>query len=72
MGHSVRVRVPEADRDKMNNRNIIAIIISLETESLKKLSTKPCTLNQLYFRNKFSVCKKKFILIYKVSKVGMA
>lgn len=42
---SVRMKIPEVDRAKADSRNIIAIIISVENESLYKLGTKYNILN---------------------------
>jgi len=66
IGQSVRIRVPEVDRAKADSRNIIAVIISVENESLYKLGAKHGILNQLYSRNEFTICKEKFISINEV------
>ncbi|XP_022909346.2 uncharacterized protein [Onthophagus taurus] len=66
IGQSVRIKVPEIDRAKADSRNIIAVIISVEKDSFYKLGTKYDTLNQLYSRNEFTICKEKFISINEV------
>ncbi|XP_045511256.1 KRAB-A domain-containing protein 2-like [Colias croceus] len=60
-GDNVVVKIPDVDRAKADDRNIMAVIISQETEGMYKLGTKHGILNQLYTRNQFTVCKETFI-----------
>nr|XP_022904893.1 uncharacterized protein LOC111416991 [Onthophagus taurus] len=62
-GDNVVVKIPDVDRAKADDRNIMAVIISQETEGMYKLGTKHGILNQLYARNQFTVCKETFITI---------
>ncbi|CAG5053753.1 unnamed protein product [Parnassius apollo] len=62
-GDNVVVKIPDVDRVKADDRNIIAVIISQETEGMYKLGTKHGILNQLYAKNQFTVCKETFITV---------
>ncbi|CAG5004981.1 unnamed protein product [Parnassius apollo] len=62
-GDNVVVKIPDVDRAKADDRNIMVVIISLETEGMYKLGTKHGILNQLYARNQFTVCKETFVTV---------
>ncbi|CAG4952726.1 unnamed protein product [Parnassius apollo] len=62
-GDNVVVKIPDVDRAKADDRNIMAVIISQETEGMYKLGIKHGNLNQLYARNQFNVCKETFITV---------
>lgn len=55
VGETVRIRIPELDRGKVDSGNI--------TANIYKLGTKHIILNQLYTGNNFAVCKENFISV---------
>ncbi|XP_025202918.1 uncharacterized protein LOC112600005 [Melanaphis sacchari] len=60
VGDTVRVRVPDIDRGRMDYQNILAVIMDVDND-LYKLGTKYRIISQLYTRNQFAVCKEKLI-----------
>ncbi|XP_028147627.2 uncharacterized protein LOC114341037 [Diabrotica virgifera virgifera] len=66
LGNTVRIRVPDVDRARSDQRNLLAIVTEITEKKLYKLGTKYGILNQLYSRNQFTVCKEKFISIEEI------
>ncbi|XP_050518938.1 uncharacterized protein LOC126893041 [Diabrotica virgifera virgifera] len=62
----VRIRVPDVDRARSDQRNLLATVTEITEKKLYKLGTKYGILNQLYSRNQFTVCKEKFISIEEI------
>jgi hypothetical protein len=67
IGDSVRMSIPEVDRNKGDPRNIIFVIINIDKNKNYKLGNKNGTLTQLYSRNEFTVCPKPLINVEDVS-----
>ncbi|XP_028128149.2 uncharacterized protein LOC114324478 [Diabrotica virgifera virgifera] len=66
LGNTVRIRVPDVDRARSDQRNLLAIVTEITEKKLYKLGPKYGILNQLYSRNQFTVCKEKFISIEEI------
>lgn len=66
VGDNVVVKIPDVDRAKANDRNIIAVTMAVEKERMYWLCTKHGILKQIYARNLFKHCKEKFISASKV------
>lgn len=60
VGDTVRVRVPDIDRARMDYQNILTIVMDVDNE-FYKLGTKYGIISRLYTRNQFAVCKEKLI-----------
>jgi hypothetical protein len=60
VGDTVRVRVPNIDRGRMDYQNILAVVMDVDND-FYKLGTKYGIISQLYTRNQFAVCKEKLI-----------
>ncbi|XP_050056267.1 uncharacterized protein LOC126549911 [Aphis gossypii] len=60
VGDTVRVRVSDIDRGRMDYQNILAVIMDVDND-FYKLGTKYGFISQLYTRNQFAVCKAKLI-----------
>ncbi|XP_060836281.1 KRAB-A domain-containing protein 2-like [Rhopalosiphum padi] len=60
VGDTVRVRVPDIDRGRMDYQNILAVVMDVDND-FYKLGTKYGIISQLYTRNQFAVCKEKLI-----------
>ncbi|XP_060861855.1 uncharacterized protein LOC132938880 [Metopolophium dirhodum] len=60
VGDTVRVRIPDIDRGRMDYQNILAVVIVVDND-FYKLGTKYGIISQLYTRNQFAVCKEKLI-----------
>ncbi|KAL4100845.1 hypothetical protein QTP88_020874 [Uroleucon formosanum] len=61
VGETVRIRVPDVDRSKMDPQNILAVVLDIVDNDYIKLATKNGVINRLYTRNQFSVCKENLI-----------
>jgi len=60
VGDTVRVRVPDIDRGRMDYQNILAVVMDVDND-FYKLGTQYGIISQLYTRNQFAVCKEKLI-----------
>lgn len=65
VGKNVFIRIPDV-HCKVDNRNIVAVIMSVTNEELYQLGTKYGILNRLYARNQFTTCKEFFFTITEV------
>jgi len=63
VGETVRIRVPDVDRSKIDSQNILAVVFDIVDNDFYKLATKNGVINRLYTRNQFSVCKDNLISI---------
>ncbi|KAF0748419.1 zinc finger MYM-type protein 1-like, partial [Aphis craccivora] len=68
VGETVRIRVPDVDRSKMDPQNILAVVLDIVDNDFYKLATKNGVINRLYTRNQFSVCKENLISISDVQR----
>ena len=57
IGDSVKIRIPDMDKGRLDSRNIIAIILDVIDDNYK-LGTKEGQLAQLYTRNQFVICEE--------------
>jgi len=57
---TLRIRVLDVDRGRMDPQNILAIVVAVDNE-FYTLGTKVSVINQLYTRNQFAVCKEQLL-----------
>ncbi|GFS86528.1 KRAB-A domain-containing protein 2 [Nephila pilipes] len=67
IGDTVRIQVPDVDRGRTDNRNVLAVVVGIEDSDFYKLANENGTLKQLYTLNKFKICKEKLLSIDKIS-----
>jgi hypothetical protein len=65
IGTKVVVRVPEFDRGRRAPRNVLAVVVDINSSGLYLLSTKEGPLERLYARNKFTTADN-FIEVHDV------
>ncbi|XP_050064946.1 uncharacterized protein LOC126553875 [Aphis gossypii] len=63
IGQTVRVKIPDFDRCKIDSCTLLAIVVEIIDEEFYRLGSKAGTLNQLFTRNQFTLCEEKFISI---------
>ncbi|KAL4091061.1 hypothetical protein QTP88_025802 [Uroleucon formosanum] len=63
IGKTVRVKIPDFDRCKIDSRTLLAVVVEIIDEEFYRLGSKAGTLNQLFTRNQFTLCEEKFISI---------
>jgi len=61
IGTNVVVRVPDLDRGCLAPRNVLAVIIDVNSSGLYLLGTKEGLLERLYARNEFTTADNNFI-----------
>ncbi|XP_055944438.1 uncharacterized protein LOC129975400 [Argiope bruennichi] len=66
-GDTVRIQVPDVNRGRTDNRNVLAVVVGIEDSDFYKLANENGTLKQLYTRNQFKICKEKLLSIDKTS-----
>lgn len=59
-GDTVRIRVPDIDRGRLDPKNILAVVVAVDND-FHTLGTKGGVINQLYTRNQFAVCKEQLL-----------
>ncbi|KAF0733682.1 Uncharacterized protein FWK35_00030433 [Aphis craccivora] len=59
-GDTVRIRVPDVDRGRMDPQNKLAVVVAVDNV-FYTLGTKEGVINQLYTRNQFAVCKEQIL-----------
>lgn len=57
----MKLRVPDVNRAKSDQRNLLAVILENQNDQFYKLESKQGILSQLYTRNQFAICEEKFI-----------
>ncbi|GFT89138.1 KRAB-A domain-containing protein 2 [Nephila pilipes] len=67
IGDTVRLQVPDVDRGRTDNRNVLTVVVGIEDSDFYKLANENGTLKQLYTRNQFEICKDKLLSIHKIS-----
>ncbi|GFT47092.1 uncharacterized protein NPIL_55411 [Nephila pilipes] len=72
IGDTVRIQVPDFDRCQTDARNVLAVVVGIETSDFYKLANKNSTFKQLYTRNQFVICKEKLLSIDKISAQEMS
>ncbi|GFT33523.1 uncharacterized protein NPIL_555561 [Nephila pilipes] len=72
VGFTVRIPVPEVDREKGDTKSILAIIIRNTEEGFFQLGTRNGRIKQLYSRSQFSVCEQELIKIEEVPDVEIS
>jgi len=63
VGETVRIRVSDVDRSKMDTQYILTVVLDIVDNDFYNLATKNCVINRLYTRYQFSVCKENLISI---------
>ena len=60
IGANVVVRVPDLDRGRLAPRNVLAVVIDVNSSGIYLLGTKEGLLERLYARNEFTTADKSF------------
>lgn len=60
IGETVLIPIPDVDRGRGDHKNLKGIILSDE-DGFYRIGTEFGTLDSLYTRNQFSICKEKFL-----------
>ena len=55
------VRVPDLDRGRLAPRNVLAVVVDVNSSGLYLLGTKEGLLERLYARSEFTTADNKFI-----------
>ncbi|GFT16575.1 KRAB-A domain-containing protein 2 [Trichonephila clavipes] len=63
IGDTVRIQVPDVDRGRTENRNVLAVVVGIEDSNFYKLANENGTQKQLYTSNQFVTCKEKLFFI---------
>ncbi|GFW09441.1 KRAB-A domain-containing protein 2 [Trichonephila clavipes] len=63
IGDIVRIQVPDVDRGRTGNQNVLAVVVEIEDSHFHKLANEKGTLKQLYLCNQFVFCKEKLLSI---------
>ncbi|KAH7703060.1 KRAB-A domain-containing protein 2-like protein [Aphelenchoides avenae] len=63
VGTSVRVPVPDVDRSKIDHRNVMGVVVSVEDGGLYKIGTSTGVLDRSYARNQFDPCAQSFLMV---------
>ncbi|CAK1580028.1 unnamed protein product [Parnassius mnemosyne] len=61
IGTSVRIAVPEVDRERGNARNIIGVVLAKTDDELYQIGTKNGILKQVYSRSQINVCPRALL-----------
>jgi len=61
IGTNVVVRVPDLDRGLLAPRNVLAVVVDVNSSGLYLLGTKEGLLERLYARNEFTIADNNFI-----------
>jgi len=61
IGTNVVVRVPDLDRGRLAPRNVLAVVVDVNSSGLYLLGTKEGLLERLYARNEFTTADNNFI-----------
>jgi hypothetical protein len=61
IGQTVRVKIPDFDRCKIESRKLLAVVVEIIDEEFYRIGSKAGALNQLFTRNQFTLCGEKFI-----------
>ncbi|GFU77812.1 KRAB-A domain-containing protein 2 [Trichonephila clavipes] len=60
---TVRIQVPDVDRVRTDNRNVLAVVVGIEDSDFYKLANENGILKQLYTRNQFVICKEELLSV---------
>ncbi|GFU49433.1 uncharacterized protein TNCV_2308051 [Trichonephila clavipes] len=71
VGETVRIQVPNVDRGRADNQNVLAIVVGTEdsnfyNDDFYRLANENGTFKQIYTRNKFEICKDKLLSIKEI------
>ena len=66
IGTNVVVRVPDVDRGRLAPRNVLAVVVDVNSSGLYQLGTKEGLLERLYACNEFTPADNKFIDVHDV------
>src|SRR5215510_8734050 len=66
IGTNVVVRVPDVDRGRLAPRNVLAVVVDVNSSGLYLLGTKEGLLERLYARSEFTPADNKFIHVHDV------
>jgi len=66
IGTNVVVRVPDFDRGCLAPRNVLAVVVDVNSSGLYLLGTKEGLLERLYARNEFTSAENNFIDVHDV------
>jgi len=61
IGSNVVVRVPDLDRGRLAPRNVLAVVVGVNSSGLYLLGTKEGLIERLYARNEFTTADNNFI-----------
>lgn len=66
VGSTVRICIPEVDRNKGDLNNILAVVMTVSDNELYRLGCKSGILQGLYSKNQFTLCTETFLNIKNV------
>jgi hypothetical protein len=66
IGTNVVVRVPDVDRGSLTPRNVLTVVVDVNSSGLYLLGTKEGLLERLYARNQFTTADNNFIDVHDV------
>jgi hypothetical protein len=61
IGTNVVVRMPDVDRGRLAPRNVLAVVVDINSSGLYQLGTKEGLLERLVARNEFTTADNNFI-----------
>src|SRR5215475_8364371 len=66
IGTNVVVKVPDVERGRLAPRNVVAVVVDVNSSGLYLLGTKEGLLERLYARSEFTPADNKFIDVHDV------
>jgi hypothetical protein len=72
IGTNVVVRVPDDDRGSLTPRNILAVVVNVNSSGLYLLGTKEGLLERLYARKEFTTADNNYIDVHDVPKNSLS
>lgn len=72
IGSTVRICIPELDRNKGDLNNLLAVVMIVNDKELYRLGCKSGILQGLYSKNQFTVCTENFLSINEVPPIEIS
>ena len=72
IGTNVVIRVPDLDRGRLAPRNVLAVVVDVNSSGLYLLGTKEGQLEQLYARTEFTAADNNFIEAHDVPSFSLS
>lgn len=61
VGKTVRIKIPDVDRNKADLANVLAYVLKVTDEGFYQLGTRNGILKQLFARSQFTVCEEELL-----------